>query len=96
MGKKILQWSHIYIYIYSNNESFYKLSQQYPKNGFSKDIKITPPLPPHPTNIQTNKQTNNITYILSMVVDDLVVVVVVVVGVVDMGRQHVAGGGRGG
>ncbi len=37
-----------------------------------------------------NKQTNNITYILSiMVVDDLLVVV----GVVEMGRQHVAGGG---
>jgi hypothetical protein len=50
-------------------------------------------LPPHPT----NKQTNNITYIYilsMMVVDDLLVVGVGVV--VEMGRQHVAEGGRGG
>ncbi len=63
-------------------------------NGFSKDINRTTiaTTPNKQTIKQTNKQTNDITYILSMVVDDLVVVVV---GVVEMGRQHVAIGGRG-
>lgn len=83
MGKSFLQWSQK-IYKYSNNEYFYKLSQQYPKKGFSKDINCTTiSTTPNKQNKQTNK---------SMVVDDLVVVVD---GVVEMGRQHVAGGGRG-